>query len=60
MTFATEPATSSTLRLAHHAKSAFEVVERWCDETHGTSFWVCMEQPCHAVNRLIDDGGDQP
>lgn len=53
----TEPATSSTLRLVHEARSANGIVERWHDEAHDASYWTCQEQPCHAINRHIDDGG---
>ena len=45
-----EPATSSTLRLHHGAESTEDVVKHWHDETHTGPFWICQEQPCHAVD----------
>jgi len=44
-----EPATSSTLRLTRDTNKAAVIVENWHDETHTGAFWLCLEQPCHAV-----------
>lgn len=48
----TEPPTSSTLRLTSGARNKLDVMSNWHGETHDGRFELCMEQPCHAVQRV--------
>lgn len=48
----TEAATSSTHRLTGDAVTVMEVIRLWHNETHTSSFETCLEQPCHATQRV--------
>lgn len=36
----------------HGNSKAAKVVANWHDENHFGAFWLCTEQPCHAVVRV--------
>lgn len=37
----------------HDATQPAQVVKNWHDDVHTGPFWLCFEQPCHAVNKVL-------
>lgn len=51
----TIPAHTKSLSWTHNAANGRDVLRRFHDDEHTGGFDYCLEQPCHATNRLVDE-----